>query len=181
MLDKEDVDDVCRPDDKQDNIVVGRSAQNSASRLNFITEEHEANPCLSMIDDRSDNVADDNIQQREHLYRGEGSQNGLFYLMSFWESRNKGPEVLSIKKSVTDENKVSDRKISKVEFNVSTSKAKTFEYTDICESYKCFSESHNGIRHDDKISVLPSVGEKTSSCDIDQKPQEHGLEIESTS
>lgn len=100
----QDKDDVCRPDDEQDNIIVGCSAQNSTSQLNFITEKHEANQCFSMI--RSDSLADD-IQQREHLYRGEGPQNVLSSLMSFWESGNKGTEVLSIKK-VPAENKVSD-------------------------------------------------------------------------
>ncbi|MCJ8742545.1 hypothetical protein PDJAM_G00083200 [Pangasius djambal] len=178
VLDK--VDDVCRSGDKKDNIFLGRSAQNSASGLNFITEELEANPCLSMLDDRLHNIADDDIQRNESIYRDEGSQNRLASLMSFWESGNKGPKVLSTKKSETNENKVSDRKILKVEFNLSP-KPKVFKYTDICESYKGFSESHNGTRHDDNISVIPSVGEKMSSCDIGQKPQKHGLEIGSTS
>ncbi|XP_026797647.3 uncharacterized protein sytl2a isoform X3 [Pangasianodon hypophthalmus] len=179
VLDK--VDDVCRPEDKKDNIILGCSAQNSASGLNFITEELEANPCLSMLDDRSHNIADDDIQRNESLYRDEGSQNRLASLMSFWESGNKGPKVLSIKKSETNENKVSDRKIPKVEFDSSPSETKFFKYTDICESYKSFSESHSGTSHDDNISVIPSVGEKMSSCDTGQKPQEHGLEIGSTS
>lgn len=177
LLDKDDVDYVCRPDGKQDNIILGCSAQNSASGLNFVTGELEANPCLSMIDDRSDNLADDYIQRRESLYQDEGSQNRHASLMSFWESRNKEPKVLSIKKKETNENKVSDRKISKVEFYLSPPKAKNFDYTDICESYKGFFESHNQTRQN--ISVIPFVEEKTSSCDTGQKPHEHGLEIES--
>lgn len=180
VLYKDDLDDVCRPGDKEDNIILGCSAQNPASRVNFITEELEASPYLSMIDDRSDNIAADDIQQRVRLCQDERSQNRLASLMSFWESVNKGPKILSIKKSVTNENKASSRKISKLEFNLSPSKAKTFEYTDMCESYKLFSKSRNGTRHDN-VSVIPSVREKTSSFDNVRKPQEHGLEIQSAS
>lgn len=177
VLDKDDVDDVCQLDDEEDHIILECSAQNSASGLNFIREELEANPCLSMTDNRSDNIADDDIQQRESLYQDEKSQNLLASLMSFWESRNKRPKVLSIKENLTTENKVSDRKM--LEF--SPSKAKTFEYTDMCDLYKGFSESHNGARHDDNISVIPSVGEKTSCFHTAHKPQKHAFEIQSPS
>lgn len=172
-----DKGDGCQPGDQQDNIIFGRSAQKSASGLNFITEELAANPSLSMMDDGSDNM-DDDIRRRECLYRHQGSQNQLANLMSLWESENKGPKGLSFKKSAGVENKASDRKISKLEFYLSPSKAsKTFEYTGMCESFKGFSESHNGTRHDDNISV----GEKASSFANVQMPQEHKLEIQSTS
>lgn len=181
VLDKDDLYDAFRLDDEQGNIILGHSAQNSASGLNFIGEELETNPYLTMRDERSDNMADDDIQQRLSLCQDKRSQNRLASLMSFWESGNKGPKVLSIKKSVTNENKASDQKISKVEFNLSPSKAETFEYTDICESSKACSKSHNGTRHDDNVPVIPSYGEKMSSFDTVQKPQEHRLEFQSTS
>lgn len=172
--DKDDLDDVIQLDDEQKNIILGHAAQNSASGLNFIREELETNPYLYMIEERSYN-------QRESQCQDKRSQNRLASLMSFWESGNKEPEVLMIKKSVTNENKASDRKISKEEFNLSPSKAKTFEYTDICESYKVCSKSHNGTRHDDNISFIPTYGEKMSSFDTVQKPQEDRFEFQSTS
>lgn len=179
VLDKDDVGDACRPDDKQDSIIFECSAQNSAFGLKFETKEHEANPYLSMIDNGSDHIADDDVQQREYLYQDQRSQNRLDGLMSFGTSGKKKPKVLSIKKSVTNENKVSHQKVSKVEF--SPSKAKTFFYTDMCDSCEDFSESHNGSRYDDSISVMTSVGKKMSSFDSVQKPREHRLEIQSTS
>lgn len=179
VLDKDDVVDACRPDDKQDSIIFECSAQNSAFGLKFDTKKHEANPYLSMIDNRSDRIADDDVQQRQYLYQDQRSQNLLDGLMSFGESGKKKPKVLSIKKSVTNENKASHQKVSKVEF--SPSKAKTFFYTDMSDSCEDFSESHNGSRYDDSISVMTSVGKKMSSFDTVQKPREHRLEIQSTS
>ncbi|KAF7701250.1 hypothetical protein HF521_002415 [Silurus meridionalis] len=169
-----EVNDVFRPDDKQDSVILECSAQHSASGMNILTDELEANFPHSVID-RSNNIADDDVQQRESLC--QESQNRLAGLMSFWESENKGPKVLSFKKSVINE-KVSEQKIS--------SKEKPSKYTDVCASYKGFSDSHNGARFDDNISVIPflvydiSVLEKTSSFDPDQSPQGHELEREST-
>lgn len=150
-----EADDVCQLDGKRGNINLRCSAQNAASGLNFTTVEFEEN---SMIE-----------KERARLYQGEVSQNRLASLVSFWESGSKGMKVLKFKKSETNDDKLSDQKIPKVTFNLSPSEANKIEYTDICESCKGFSESHNGTRHDN-ISVLPSVGEKMSSYDTVQLP-----------
>ncbi|KAI5629238.1 synaptotagmin-like protein 2 isoform X11 [Silurus asotus] len=169
----DEVNDVFQPDDKQDSVILESSAQHSASGMNILTDELEANLRHSVIE-RSKNIADDDVQQQESLC--QESQNRLAGLMSFWESENKGPKVLSFKKSVINE-KVSEQKISK---------EKPSKYTDVCASYKGFSDSHNGARYDDNISVIPflvndiSLSEKMASFDPDQNPQEHELEREST-
>ncbi|XP_037403490.1 synaptotagmin-like protein 2 isoform X3 [Pygocentrus nattereri] len=204
LLTKEDV--VHHPDDKKDNIISESlkaphiptnpevddiSDVQSSSKLNVVTEEHEASVLLSKTEDSGalDDVDDDNTPQKESVDHGERSPSRLASLKSFWERGNKGPKILSIKKSADtnqgempklseEENKDMDPKLPGI--NVNPFKANTSFGSSECPEDK---SSHERIGDGADASV-PSYEEKSLTFDINQitqEPEEHGLQTEISS
>uniref|UniRef100_A0A8B9JH40 Synaptotagmin-like 2a n=1 Tax=Astyanax mexicanus TaxID=7994 RepID=A0A8B9JH40_ASTMX len=159
----------------------------SSLKLNVVTEQ-ETSPLLLKTEDSAnlDKESDEITKQKEGLDQGERSPNRLDSLKSFWERGNKGPKILSIKKSTDsnhsempnmseDENKAMDLKPPEVPISPSTVKtlSESSEAPDeMLYTYVDSLESDKIIRQGADSSFLPSHEEQSPTFEIDQIPQE---------